>query len=461
MLLDRFVSVLGYGCGETFAQDRSKNRAIELSMGFLCSFGKRTVSRSICAAGRNNADWSADYKIYSRSPWNPDDMFNPVIEDYLERYKDGPVGLAFDDTKLRKTGKKIKTAFWQRDPMSPPFHTNLVYGLRFLQVSLLYSHHHEGEYPARGFPVRFIECPAVKKPGKKGTREQWIEYKQAIKTNNLSMRGLEVIHELRKRLDDMNATHRNMLLSLDGSFCNRTIFKSAIDRVDLVARCRKDAKLCFPVPEGSRRKFSVEKFTPESVRKDDNILWRKARIYFGGAWRDIRYKEVNNILWQRGASTRRLKLIIVAPQPYKLSPHSKTNYREPAYLLSTDCSSDISILLQNYFDRWQIEVNHREEKDILGVGQAQVWAQKSVPRQPSFAVASYSLLMLACLKEFGPGRTPDYLPLPKWRKKPSRPSILDMVSLLRHELQFSSISTTCSFKIPSNMRNNIADYAFT
>jgi hypothetical protein len=29
-------------------------------------------------------------------------------------------------------------------------------------------------------------------------------------------------------------------------------------------------------------------------------------------------------------------------------------------------------MLQAYFDRWQIEVNHREEKDTLGVGQGAV-----------------------------------------------------------------------------------------
>jgi hypothetical protein len=33
-----------------------------------------------------------------------------------------------------------------------------------------------------------------------------------------------------------------------------------------------------------------------------------------------------------------------------------------------------------YFDRWQIEVNHREEKDTIGVGQAQLWNPISVPK---------------------------------------------------------------------------------
>ena len=45
--------------------------------------------------------------------------------------------VAFDDTGLKRSGKKIKSARWQRDPLSPPFHTNLIWGQRFLQASLL------------------------------------------------------------------------------------------------------------------------------------------------------------------------------------------------------------------------------------------------------------------------------------------------------------------------------------
>jgi len=79
-------------------------------------------------------------------------------------------------------------------------------------------------------------------------------------------------------------------------------------------------------------------------------------------------------------------------------------------------------------------VNHREEKDTLGVGQAQLRSSKSVPRQPAFAVAAYSALMLAGLLAFGPQRTERFEPLPKWRRHASRPSCLDLVTLLRKEM---------------------------
>ena len=78
-------------------------------------------------------------------------------------------------------------------------------------------------------------------------------------------------------------------------------------------------------------------------------------------------------------------------------------------MLCTDLVSPIEQLVQASFDRWQIEVNHRDEKDILGVGQAQVRSPQSVPRQPAFMVATYSMILLAALQTFGPGRTRDYV----------------------------------------------------
>jgi hypothetical protein len=78
-------------------------------------------------------------------------------------------------------------------------------------------------------------------------------------------------------------------------------------------------------------------------------------------------------------------------------------------------------------------VNHREEKDTLGIGQAQLWNPNAVPKQPALAVAAYSALMLAALKVFGAERGQAYAQLPKWRRQARRPSCLDLITLLRKE----------------------------
>lgn len=450
-LASEFSSVLHEGWKPVFAQERSLGRAIEHAMALPCILGRRTISRTLCALGRSDHDWSADYKMFSRSRWQADLLFDPVIDSYVTRYPEGPIPAAFDDTKLAKTGRKIATAFWQRDPMSPPFHVNLLRGLRFIQASLLFPHHQEGDFSARGFPVVFQEAPAIKKPGKRASEEERAAYQQARKQHNLSTQTLGAIRSLRQRLDQRGAWGRILLGIMDGSFCNKTIFKAALDRVYLLARCRKDARLCFPAPAGSRRRYDAHTFTPEQVRQEETFPWHDASVYYGGQRRTLRYKVVQGVLWKRGAGARPLRLIVIAPIPYKLSRHTRTYYRYPAYLLSTDLYTSVPQLIQAYLDRWQIEVNHRDEKDLLGVGQAQVRSPQSVPRHPAFAVACYSNLHLAALKTFGPGRTGDYLDLPKWRKNAKRASSLDILTLLRKEYNETPVWPSLNLTFAQNL----------
>jgi hypothetical protein len=127
-------------------------------------------------------------------------------------------------------------------------------------------------------------------------------------------------------------------------------------------------------------------------------------------------------------------LVVLAPPPYRKSKSRRLYYRDPAYLLTTDLHSSPKQLLQIYFDCWQIEVNHREEKDTLGIGQAQLWNVAAGPKQPVLAVAAYSALLLASLQALGAERGNAYAELPKWRRKARRPSCLDLMTLLRKEM---------------------------
>jgi hypothetical protein len=171
------------------------------------------------------------------------------------------------------------------------------------------------------------------------------------------------------------------------------------------------------------------------VRLDENIPWQTTKIFYGGQRRKVRYKEVTGVLWQGGARKRPLCLFVIAATPYRKRKSGKLYYHHPAFLLTTMLERSSRPLLQMYFDRWQIQVNHRDEKDTLGVGQAQIWNPLSVPKQPALVVASYSALLLAALKAFGPGRGAAYAALPKWRLNAKRPSCLDLSALLRKEAQ--------------------------
>jgi hypothetical protein len=433
-LLATFLAIVA-AWRPVFPQQRTWRRGVRQALGSLVCLGRRCLSRIIWAHGGQQRNWSGEYLLHSRCHWAPQALFDPIWTGALPWCRGRLVGVGVDDTRLHKTGRCIAQAFYQRDPLSPPFHVNLMLGLRFLQTSLLVPLHRHAPRYTRALPVRFEEVSCVKKPGRRADPAARQAYRAAIKQHNLSQHFVRTTAPaLRQALDAAGGARKTLVVAGDGSFCNRTCLRAAYDRTQLIVRTRKDAVLCQRAPAGSRRFYAAAKFRPEGLRRDDAHPWRVTKICYGGKRRTIRYKEIAEVYWQRGGGQRPLRLFVVAPTPYRKRHSGKRYYRDPAYLLTTDRATAARPLLQIYFDRWQIEVNHREEKDTLGVGQAQLWNPIAVPKQPVLAVAAYSALLLAALLTFGAARGAAYAPLPKWRQRAHRPSCLDLITLLRKDM---------------------------
>lgn len=433
-LLNAFLKLLD-GWAPAFSQHRTLMRAIRLALAHVLTPGQRVITRLISSCGREQRDWSGDYKFFSRSPWAQSKLFAPVLADCLGHLEQEQfVHIAGDMTHVRKTGRKVAGVHCMRDPMSPPFHVNLIYGLRFLQLTcVLPLYRKNKEASPRSVPVLFDEVPSLAKPGRKATEEQTQEYLKEKRKPRGMIQTIQALKSLREQLDAQGCK-KTALVTLDGSFCNRTVFGAQLERTQVICRVRKDARLCFRSTEAGRRFYDTAKFTPEEVRRDESIAWQSGKFFHGGAFRQLRYKEIPELYWQRGAKKRPLRLIVIAPTPYRLHKQGRFHYRQPAYLLSTDLSTQADALVQVYLDHWQIEVNHREEKSNFGVGEAQVRNERSVPRQPAFTVAIYSMLLLSALEAYGVKRTGDYLPLPKWRRNAKRPSCADIIAQLRKEM---------------------------
>jgi len=127
----------------------------------LCH-GKHTVTQLLRTAGQQHSDWSADYRLYSTQLQAPA-LFEPIIKgvDALLN-EEQPLVLAVDDSMMGKTGRKIPGAGWHRDSLSPAFHTNLKFSMKFVQLSAAV---HPLDHPecARLIPVAFELIPKLPK----------------------------------------------------------------------------------------------------------------------------------------------------------------------------------------------------------------------------------------------------------------------------------------------------------
>jgi len=109
----------------------------------------------------------------------------------------------------------------------------------------------------------------------------------------------------------------------------------------------------------------------------------------------------------------------------------------PPICLVSDPSLPVAQVLQAYFYRWEIEVDQKDEKDLLGVGQAQVWSEVAVPRQPAFHVAAFAALLVAAVQAFGLNNPAPAGRLPLWRRRqpPRRLSVAHLLAHLRQEIE--------------------------
>jgi hypothetical protein len=262
------------------------------------------------------------------------------------------------------------------------------------------------------------------------------------KLRALAQVGVRVLQSLRQALDARPDTRqRPLLVSGDGSYTNRTVLRQLPEHTTFIGRIRKDAKLYLPLPPASAvrcggrpRHYGALAPTPEQVLHDDSVTVVKVRCFAAGEVREIPVKVLATVYWRKAGPDMPLRLVVIKPLGYRLRKGSKLLYRQPAFLICTDPHLHLQMLLQAYIDRWEIECNHRDEKSLIGVAQGQVWSPLAVTRLPQFQVAIYSLLLLASILAYGFERAADYLPLPKWRRKSIRPSVLDLLNLLREQL---------------------------
>jgi len=382
--------------------------------------------------------------LFSQDRWQPAGLFAPVLSGLVGMLPSGlPLVTAMDDTHLRKTGTHIPGVGYRRDPLSPPFHTNFIRAQRFLQLSGLLPANDGVLGPARAIPLQFRHVPPVPKPNKSAPQQEWKAYRQRCRQENLSTAGVAAICQLRRDLDARpGGGQRPLVVGADGSYTNKTVLRGRPERTTLIGRIRKDAKLFYPptpadqAPRGTRRRYGQPAPTPEQLLKDESVPWQEVAAHAAGKVHTFRIKTLAPLLWKKAGPDRPLRLVVIAPVGYRLHAGGKLLYRQPAYLICTDPDLPLQPLVQYYLWRWDIEVNHRDEKQLIGVGQAQVRSPQSVQRAPAFAVASYAMLLLAGAQAFGPDATVGALPAPKWRAGQVKPrlSALDLIQHLREEL---------------------------
>ena len=189
-----------------------------------------------------------------------------------------PLVVALDDSLLPKRGTKTPGVAWRRDPLGPPFQTNLIRAQRVVEIAAALPAG-EGLGPARLIPLDFQHAPTPPKPRQNASCEERRQDREASGKASPARRGAARRHAPRQNLDQEHAAARRLEVLVDGRFTHRVVLKNPPPKTVLIGRLRQDAKLYRLPPSrgaatGRRRCYGRRAPTPDEWRQDDGVPWR-------------------------------------------------------------------------------------------------------------------------------------------------------------------------------------------
>lgn len=427
----------------------------------MVALGRHTITGLLSASGQQFVDWSASYRLFSRARFDLDALFAVPRRAVVEQLPDDqPLVVVMDDTLLRKRGRRVAGTSWHKDPLGPKFCDNFIWSQRFLQIAVALP---EGPGPsrARAIPIDMQHSPSPRKPRKKAPESEWALYRKQKEASRISVKGHERIAHLRACLDLDGQAQRQLLVSVDGTYTNATMLRHLPERTTLIGRIRKDAKL-YHLPTGTdrRRHYGEDAPTPEQYRQDETIPWQQTQVFLSGQLIMVEYKAISPLRW-RASGPLDLLLVIIRPLAYRLAKKRHLSYRDPIYLICSDPGLSLPQLIQAYLWRWEVEVGFRDQKALLGSGEAQVRTVESVSRVPALIAVAYAFLHLAIVRTAKEQDLASVLPRPRWQiKQPGqRISTQQAINLFRVELwgQALGVKTKTDFVCSTGLRAKSTD----
>lgn len=398
------------------------------------ALGRHTVTGLLTAQNRQAQDWTADYRFYQRHRAEPQALFAAARDTVEQALAPGaPLVVGVDDSLLPKTGRRVAGAAWRRDPQGPPFQVQFTWAQRVLQFSAALPLGEDGA--ARLVPIDFLHAPTPVKPRKDAAPPEHQAYAEAKRQASLVVRTRDRLAHLRQQVPATRAIH----LVGDGGYSKKKLLRHRPDHTVYIGRIRKDSAL-FEVPAtqpatGRKRCYGAQTLTPEALRTAEAHPWQTVTAHACGKQHEFQVKVLTPVRSPLCGGVS-VAVVVIKALGYRLRKGGKLLYRQPAFLLCTDPTLPVEQVVQEYLWRWDIEVNLREEKTLLGVGQAQVRQAQAVATVPALAVGAYALLLLAAFQTYGPAGQPETVPWPKWRQKhpPARATTARLINQLRYEL---------------------------
>lgn len=390
-----------------FRQERTFLRAQALILGHLFAFARRTITQALVSLGLTENDWSAFYRLFGVPRIDHEELTRRFFGETLPHVPPtAPYVAVVDGVQLPRSSHRMPGTSWLKSPRTPPFRPGPHRAQRFLHLAALLPTSEEGY--SRALPLRLEPAFPEKAVAAEGfgPKKQWEA-------------ALEGIGWLRENLDGAGREGQRLLVLGDGDFSVAELRArlSPEDGVVLLTRCAKNRALHeLPGPEPKKRRGRRRKYG-ERARRPDGWLaersgWRRRELVVRGRRVPARLRVEGPYLLKK-APERPVFLVVV--KGIDRESAGRRRRREPSFFLVSAIHGGNGGWTMPYpaeellcwaWQRWEVEVCHREMKTGFGLGEAQCWGPRSAVLCVRWGAWVYGVLVLAGFRAWGLGRGP-------------------------------------------------------
>lgn len=385
-----------------FGQERTYRRAVGLVVAELIMLGRHTVTQGLLALGLGGSDWSAWYRLFSCERFDEAELTGCLFRETLKEVKpEALYVVGIDSTPIRRSSRKMPGTSWVRAAGTALFQRGLQRAQRFEHGAWLPPL--QAGY-TRAIPLRFLPAfPATAVAACAPAMQEW-------------KAGLQFVCWVRQRLDQAGRLEQRLLVLADGAYDNVEFWRGLPGPAIAVVRTARNRILRSlpPVSQGRGRKRKYGEVAPKPADwLSEKEGWTTTAVPMRGRTIQMRYQVHGPYLRER-VPDRPLWLIVVGGAAWMAGKRDPRRARRlPAfYLVSSPAPLSqapalaalplpVELILTWLWQRWELEVAHREMKSSFGIGDKQCWNQRSAVVAVQWSVWVYAVLLLAAYRTWG------------------------------------------------------------
>lgn len=367
-------------------------------VGEIFNIGRHTLTQVLMVLGITEGDWSGWYRLFSQGRYKEEQVAKIFFRETVQHTASTePYVVGTDGVQIPRSSLRMPGTSWLKAPRTPVFKVGIHRAQRFVHGAWLTPM--EAGY-SRAIPLRFLPAfPPKAKPANVPSRSE-------------GEAGLVFLSWVRQELDKAGRAAQMLLAVVDGSFETLNVWRGLPERTVLAARTARNRRLYY-LPEkreGAGRPASYGPLAPhpwEWLHK--HIAWQKREIPVRAKTIQMKFQVLGPFV-REGLPERPLFLFVVKGMHRQVGKKKlRWKHRKPSFYLVNAVQANgewqvplpVETLLAWLWQRWELEVAHREMKSGFGVGEKQCWNPQATIASVQWNVWVYALLLLSAYRTWG------------------------------------------------------------